>query len=198
MTEEKLDSFTIQDEFEALQKLINTLQEFDNDKKKKLLEMVYKFFEIKPKGSNAIDSDRYKVNQNINSVTYNSDFSTDRSLNPKEFLLEKDPKTDVEKVACLAYYLTHYRETQHFKTIDISKLNTEAAQIKFSNTAVAVDNATKQGYLVQAVKGHKQLSAIGEMFVQALPDRDAAKEIMKGSRPRRKSRKKAKTTKKDK
>src|SRR5258705_835088 len=38
------------------------------------------------------------------------------SLSAKEFLAEKRPKTDVERVACLAYYLTHFRETPEFKT----------------------------------------------------------------------------------
>src|SRR5438105_4083846 len=42
---------------------------------------------------------------------------------PKAFLLEKRPRTDVERVACLAYYLTHYREMPEFKTNDITKLN---------------------------------------------------------------------------
>ncbi|HXM22491.1 MAG TPA: hypothetical protein VN948_14640 [Terriglobales bacterium] len=104
-------------------------------------------------------------------------------------MLEKQPRTDVEKVACLAYYLTHYRETPFFKTLDISKLNTEAAQTKFANPTVAVDNAGKQNYLVPASKGNKQLSALGEQFVQALPDRDKARAIMANARPRRKSRK---------
>ncbi len=74
------------------------------------------------------------------------------SVSPKEFLLQKQPKTDVERVACLAFYLTHFRETPFFKTIDISKLNTEAAQPKFSNAAKSVDNATATRYLGLAHK----------------------------------------------
>ena len=103
--------------------------------------------------------------------------------------MQKQPLTDVERVASLAYYLTHYRDTPHFKTLDISTLNTEAAQPKFSNAAVAMDNATKMGYLVPATKGSKQLGAAGELFVQKLPDRDAAKAAMANLRPRRKARK---------
>jgi len=99
-------------------------------------------------------------------------FSEDRSIKPKQFMFQKQPRTDVEKVACLAYYLTHYRDTPYFKTLDISKLNTEAAQVKFSNAAVAVENATRLRYLVPATKGNKQLSSLGEQFVLALPDRD--------------------------
>jgi len=116
-------------------------------------------------------------------------FSEPRDISAKEFLLQKQPRTDVERVACLAFYLTHYKNTPHFKTIDISKLNTEAAQSKFSNTAMAVENATKTGYLVPASRGNKQLSAAGEVFVQALPDREAAKLAMSKLKPRRKTRK---------
>ena len=35
-------------------------------------------------------------------------------MSPKDFLMEKAPNTDVERIACLAYYLTHYRSTPHF------------------------------------------------------------------------------------
>ncbi len=100
-------------------------------------------------------------------------------------MFQKQPKTDVERATCLAYYLTHYRDTPYFKTLDISKLNTEAAQVKFSNAAVAVDNATKSRYLVAATKGNKQLSSLGEQFVLALPDRDKVKEVMNHIRPKR-------------
>jgi len=113
-------------------------------------------------------------------------FSQDLSLTPKEFLLQKKPRTDVERVACLGYYLAHYRDTPHFKTLDISKLNTEAAQVKFANAAKAVNNATQYGYLAPATKGNKQLSAAGELFVQALPDHEAAKTAMAAARPKRK------------
>lgn len=90
-----------------------------------------------------------------------SDFTEDRSMTAKEFLFQKQPRTDVERVACLAFYLTHYQNTTHFKTVDISRLNTEAAQIKFSNAAVAVDNAAKYGFIAQAGKGFKQITALG-------------------------------------
>ena len=119
-----------------------------------------------------------------------ANFTEDRSLTAKEFLSQKQPLTDVERVACLAYYLTHYMNTRHFKSVDISRVNTDAAQIKFSNAAVAVENATSYGYLVPAGKGFKQISALGEEYVTALPDRDAAKAVIsRRRRPRRKSKK---------
>lgn len=111
-------------------------------------------------------------------------FTEDRSMSPKEFLLDKKPTTDIDRVACLAYYLTHYRDIVQFKTIDISKLNTEAAQRRFSNAAHAVENATKKEYLVTSTKGAKQLGVVGEVFVEALPDKKAAQQAIARIRPR--------------
>lgn len=116
-------------------------------------------------------------------------FTEDRTLSPKEFLFEKRPVTDVDRAASLAYYLTHFRNTPHFKTLDISKLNTEAAQIKFSNATAAVNNSIRAGLLASVGRGQVQLSALGERYVQALPDRDAARAMIKSARPKRKSKK---------
>jgi hypothetical protein len=107
-------------------------------------------------------------------------------------LLNKQPRTDVERIACLAFYLTYYRDLPHFKTLDLAKLNTEAAQPKFSNTAYAATNALKMGYLAPATKGQRQISAAGEQFVSALPDREAAKLAMLNARPKRSPRRNSK------
>ncbi len=115
-------------------------------------------------------------------------YSEDRSLSPKEFLRQKQPRTDVERVASLAYYLTHYRDTPQFKTLDLSQLNTEAAQIKFANAAKAVNNAASYGYLSATTKGNKQLTAIGESFVEALPDRELARHALANHRRRKRRR----------
>jgi hypothetical protein len=112
-------------------------------------------------------------------------FSTDSDMSPKEFILTKQPRSDVERIAALAYYLAHYRDIQQFKTLDLSKLNTEAAQPKFSNAASSANNAVKQGYLIPTTRGQRQLSAAGERFVSALPDREAARAAMSAAKPRR-------------
>jgi len=73
----------------------------------------------------------------------------------------------------------------HFTTSDLNQLNTEAAQPRLSNPTYTVNNATKMGYVTSASKGTKQLSAGGEQFVLALPDRDSARKAMERFRPRR-------------
>ena len=172
-------------ELEIVTHILTEFRALPQASRRRVIDTVSKFFDLR------IDGIARLVSSSGNSSTADQasgsapSFSEDRSIKPKQFMFQKQPKTDVEKVACLAYYLTHYRDTPHFKTLDISKLNTEAAQVKFSNAAVAVDNATKLRYLVPATKGNKQLGALGEQFVLALPDREKAKELMNGARPRR-------------
>jgi hypothetical protein len=172
------------DDLIILNELIAALQKLDPERRQRVLGSVMTFLGIEGSGRgirSSISSER--------SVSVSGGYSEDRALSPKEFMLEKQPRTDVERIACLAYYLTQYKDTPHFRTIDLSTLNTEAAQTKFSNAAFAVENATRLGYLVTATKGNKQISAVGEKFVRALPDRVAAKEVMVLARPRRKNRK---------
>ncbi len=124
-------------------------------------------------------------------------FSDHEELSPKQFIAHKSPQTDVERVACLAYYLTHHRDLKYFKTTDISNLNTEAAQRKFSNATYSVKNASTLGYLVPSQKkAHKQISAVGEQYVDALPDRQLAKVAMERTRPRRVRKKRKVVTRK--
>lgn len=123
-------------------------------------------------------------------------FSNHKDIDAKTFITRKKPKTNVERIACLAYYLAHYQGIRHFKTINITELNTEAAQNEISNTAGTIINALQGGYLAPATKGFKKISAFGEQYVDALPDRQSARSIMAKSRSRRTKHKKKSTNKK--
>lgn len=172
-------------EVRALQSVIGALQPLDEEARRRIVESVTTFLRIasgRPAPQIIHDSELGSRPRSYPA------FSADTAMSPKEFMLEKQPRTDVERVACLAYYLTEYRASPSFKTLDLSKLNTEAAQPKFSNAANSVNNAVKRGYLVAANKGARQLSAAGEQFVRALPDRAAAKLAMDAARPRRRAR----------
>ncbi len=183
----------------ALQGVLDNLSQFDKDTQQRLLRAVSVFLDIQLRSdSGSLASTG--ISTQISSATPISRrglvFSDHTDLSAKEFLLEKQPQTDIERAACLAFYLTHYQDTPHFKTIDISKLNTEAAQSPFSNTAYAVSNATQKGFLAAAGKGTKQITAAGEQFIAALPDREAADNALKASRPRRKKAKRKSRAKK--
>ena len=181
------------DEFEALQSIIAALRPLDQETRQRILESASTFLglsEPAPRHRASNSAAAPIASPNITGGYSRAPFSEDTNMSAKEFLIEKAPKTDVERIACLAYYLTHYKSTPHFKTLDISALNTEAAQPKFSNTAYSTNNAVKLGYIVPSTKGHRQLSALGERFVQALPDRNAAKEVLLSLRRRNRGKRK--------
>lgn len=184
------------DEFQALQAVIAALQPLDEEARSRIVDSAATFLGISQSHPSPSQRPVHSSTPGPSGSSSNSrpPFSDDTTMSPKDFLMEKSPKTDVERVACLAYYLTHYRSTPHFKTLDISTLNTEAAQPKFSNTAVSTNNAVKLGYIVPSTKGHRQLSALGERFVQALPDRNAAKEVLLSLRRKNRKRKKTSVT----
>lgn len=175
---------------DATKDVIHRLEDLDNEARRSVFRRALGFFELdialSPSPIRRPQSDRDTTPTQQGSANGGAPHFGDRAeLPPKEFMFQKQPRTDIDRIACLAYYLTHYRDTRHFKTIDLSRLNTDAAQIKFSNTAFAVVNATNAGLLVAAEKGTKQLSAIGELYVEALPDRDKAKEVFASARVRR-------------
>ena len=157
---------------DAVQTIIDQLIGFDGNTKQRILRTVGTFFDVSAQ-SFTPQSDSVSITK----PSREPHFGDDSELSPKDFLFQKQPSTDVDRVACLAYYLTHYQDTAHFKTVDISRLNMEAAQMKFSNAAYAVTNATNTGLLFSAGKGQKQLSAMGERYVEALPNSEAAKGI---------------------
>jgi hypothetical protein len=173
-------------EFQALSRIIRALQGLPPEARQRVIASVATFLGLDLSGQRPGSSS--VGTQPIPSWNQPTNFSEDRAPSPKDFLFDKKPQTDIDRVTCLAYYLTHYRDTPHFKTLDISKINTEAAQLKLSNAANTVENATRIGLLVPASKGAKQLSAIGELYVQALPDRAAAKEVLANTRPRKRTR----------
>lgn len=180
------DRISDQGIYAVVDKMIQDLLPFDPNSRLRVYRTVGTFFGFEDSYLKVAESMDSRVPANF---SREPKFTSSEELTPKEFMLQKQPNTDVERVACLAYYLAHYRDTRHFKTTDISKLNTEAAQIKLSNASNTINNGVKTGYLTAAEKGMKQLSAQGERYVEVLPDRGAAKEVRPQKKPRR-SRKK--------
>lgn len=176
-------------EIQALNDVVLALANLDDAEKTWVLQTAASRFKIEVEPQN---NDR-GVAGGSRTGTTGSGRGAD-GIDPKQFMREKNPQTDVERAACLAYYLTHHRSTQHFKSREIAALNTEAAGPKI-NMARAVDKATNPNhYLAPAGGGKKQITSHGEEMVEALPDRDKVNEL-KVTRPKRKNSARKKTTK---
>jgi hypothetical protein len=115
----------------------------------------------------------------------NGEAITPGVVTPKAFMVQKKPATDIERITCLAYYLARYRNTPEFKTEELTDLNREAQQVRFSNPSAAARNAVQFGYLSLAGGGRKQITSTGEAVVDAMPDRDMVKKALEEQhRPR--------------
>jgi hypothetical protein len=168
--------------FDLVQSIVRLLEPYSPEEQRHVLRTVTTWLRLASPATSAKEADRsptpVPLGGEVRSDEYR--FSGRAEAGPKEFLLEKQPNTDVERMACLAYYLTHYREQRYFKIDDLNKLNMEAAQRIFSNPSVTTMNATRDGFFVPSPKkGYRQLSALGEQYVQALPDHEAARQLRK-------------------
>jgi hypothetical protein len=107
-----------------------------------------------------------------------------KQLDAKTFMKNKNPNSETQRVACLAYYLNHASDVQAFKTADITKLNKDARGPDFNATR-AIDNASRAtcGFLSAIGKGQKQLTAFGEEIVEALPSQEAVRELEATRKP---------------
>lgn len=111
----------------------------------------------------------------------------------RAFIRIKKPTTDVQRVACLVYYLTQTTGQAGILSKDIGKAHTDSGGSSINMTR-ALDNATRQSkYLSNRGPKEKQLTTLGEDVVIALPNQDAVREVgktSKGSGKRRKGKKK--------
>src|SRR5262249_34963010 len=131
----------IKKSFEAIQTALEALEPLDTTQREFALSMILKGLGMSEStGSKAPNGSRDKGNNTL---------PTDiRAMTAKDFLRNKKPYTDLERLICLAYYLTYARDMSQFRTEDITALNTEAAGAKFSNASATARNAVSQsGFL---------------------------------------------------
>lgn len=96
---------------------------------------------------------------------------------PRAFIRIKKPTTDVQRVACLGYYLVQTTGQHGFASKDVSKTHTDSGGSSINMTR-ALDNATRAAkYLSNRGPREKQLTTLGEDVVNALPDQTAVKAV---------------------
>ncbi len=110
----------------------------------------------------------------------------------RAFIRIKRPATDVQRVACLGYFIVQTSGNPGFSSKDVTKAHTDSGGSSLNMTR-ALDNATRAAkYLSNRGPKEKQLTTLGEDVVVALPDQQAVKSVetsAKGRGKRKKSRK---------
>jgi hypothetical protein len=104
---------------------------------------------------------------------------------PRAFIRAKKPTTDIQRVACLGYYIMQTTGNLGFTSKDVAKANTDSGEGSF-NLPRAMDNATRAAkYISNRGPREKQLTALGEDVVNALPDQATVKTVEDSSKARR-------------
>jgi len=114
------------DDFEVLNRVLLLLKPLSRERRQRIVNLLDSLVNVDNFAGRQHQLPAVARSHEVTPSVGRVPFSEDLPVPPKRFFLEKQPRTDVERVACLAYYLTHYRDTPHFKTIDLSKLNTES------------------------------------------------------------------------
>jgi hypothetical protein len=191
---------SLDQELEALKTILHALEPLDGNQRRFVLKTVAERMGVSMPigghdntGGTATGSSNTSLAARTGGTTEGRDILDGQTA--KHFLKSKLPKTDVQRIACLGYYLTNARSQPYFKTLDLTKLNTEAGGTPFSNASLAVGNATSFSKFLGSVgQGKKQITALGEDVVAALPDQEAVKTVLASHRkPRKKRTKKAAT-----
>jgi hypothetical protein len=130
-------------------------------------------------------------------VTASADVQSALAKNDvRAFIRLKRPNTDVQRVACLGYFLTQVSGQQGFSSKDITKAHVDSGAPSI-NVTRALDNATRAAkYLSNRGPKEKQLTTLGEDVVLALPDQQLVKEAEAAGKMRGKARAKKKIRKK--
>jgi hypothetical protein len=169
-------------ELEAISGILGILSRLDESQRRFVLRTVMDRLSIPPGDASIPETDQSE------GAPPRRRAAALRGSSPKSFLATKKPASEVERVACLAYFLTHMRNTPRFKTKDIVELNTEAAAPRLAAPRRTVDNAMRRSqFLAPAGSGSKQIATLGEQVAEALPDREAVDSLLKGEKkPKRK------------
>jgi hypothetical protein len=180
------------DELEVMQAVSKAMDSLDQDARQRVWDWVTSKFSLRGVGGTQSSA---AGAAGVSPLTAGVPAAYDISaLTPKQFLALKKPKTDIERMTCLAYYLTNARGENHFGTRELTDLNTEAAGARFSNPSYTARDATnRNGYLAPAGQGLKQITPLGEEIVEAMPDRDAVDSVISQA-PRRRRRKATRKT----
>src|SRR5438094_567805 len=108
MSEESQAPLTAEErlrEREAFNKVAEAIESLSEDARIRVFRILATHFDL-PFGQDPYTSRPTAAGPTPSGASQTSSFSEDRSLSPKQFMIQKKPTTDVERIACLAYYLT--------------------------------------------------------------------------------------------
>ena len=184
----KKDDFKLSAKLKAIEVIVKELQKLDEGDRPDVISFALKQVGLTPP-------------TNLNSPQSDSNIaggsqSTGLDMSMADFVKNKSPKNEYQRVAVIAYYREYKQSKKEFKNAEMSQANTqEARQPKISNITDVVTKARdRYKFLTKgAGRATRQLSTQGADIVNALPDQEAVKKLIasaKSRKPRKKKKEK--------
>ena len=178
------------DPSEALVAVVKALEDFSDPERLWVLQSAANRWSLAPPVSSPSFGGAVPSGNVTGSVLSNKNGDAQQAIARKDarsFIRIKRPATDVQRVACLGYFVLQTTGQQGFSSKEVAQANVNSGSSKINLTR-ALDNATRQSkYLSSRGGNSKQLTTLGEDVVDALPDQQAVDELEAAVKGRGKS-----------
>jgi hypothetical protein len=186
------------DDFEALKTIVEALKPFPREDQERILRWTREKFGLASTSEQGRGQDRYDHQQG-----HGSDHGTEtKSKDIRTFVNEKNPQSDNQFAATVAYYY-RFEAPEAQRKIEITPTDVQeatrlAGRTRLGDPAKTISNAHGQGYFDKTGRGSYALSTVGENLVaMALPQGEgvAARGIVKVKRKAKKTKGNSRKTK---
>ncbi len=173
------------DDYEALRTVVAALQDFQPADQERILRWAQEKLGLSAKPPPHQQSPAHTASaQHLPAAP-----STHRSANIKSFVDSKNPKSDTQFAATVAYYFRFEApEAQRKASItkdDLQEATRQAVRGRLKNPAQTLVNAHAQGYLDRGERGAYVVNAVGENLVaMALPESGSSAQSRNRKKPR--------------
>ncbi|MGA8575266.1 MAG: hypothetical protein WB609_06175 [Candidatus Cybelea sp.] len=174
-------------ELDAVQSILATLSRFDHNVRRKILRTVNAFF----------GADHGDDAAPLTLPSVSSKFFQQRPMSARQFSSGKQPKTAIERLVTLAYFLEESRGAHDYTAQDLISASKEAALPSRPSITSAIEKAKAEQLIAPNVLGRYHLTPTGRAYAEALPNRDRAQQLLialptlKQGKSRRKIRKRS-------
>lgn len=184
----KRDSLQLSAKLKAIEVIVKELQKLDEGDRPDVVS-----FSLKQVGlTSPTNLNSPQPDQNIGGGSQGAGLDVSMA----DFVKNKNPKNEYQRVAVIAYYREYKQNKKEFKNAEMSQANTaEARQPKISNITDVVTKARdRYKFLTKGTgKATHQLSTHGADIANALPDQESVKKLIanaKSRKPRKKKKEK--------
>ncbi|MFA6171693.1 MAG: hypothetical protein WCW77_01145 [Patescibacteria group bacterium] len=178
------------EDLDAVKILVESLEKFNDEERMRIIKWACERMGMKNAPSIKDVGYSLGVSETTSQIQPDQSITKSRGVDIKRFVNEKNPSSDAQFVAVVAYYFKFEAPEDQKKEFIISEDLNEAARLsdrsRFQKPAATLNNVyNKSGYLDRVDSGKYKLNTVGENLVaMVLPDNNDGRVVKKKKRNR--------------